>query len=109
MDTSIVETIDVHGAAMGLVRGPSFDRSIVECVVDLQPGEHLLFHTDGANEAMDINSEEFGDKKLFKAIKRGGPKDATGMVQEIISAVLHHRGEAPASDDLTVLVVRRMP
>ncbi|MCE9581598.1 MAG: PP2C family protein-serine/threonine phosphatase [Planctomycetes bacterium] len=108
-NSSIIQTVEVQGAAMGLVRGPAFERSLKESVVHLQPGEHLLMHTDGVNEAMDFASEEFGDKKLFRAMKRGGEKDATGMAQEVVNAVMHHRGEAPASDDITVLVVRRQP
>lgn len=106
-DSSIVQTIDVAGGAMGLVRGVALERTLKECVVNLQDGEQLLFHTDGVNEAMDIADVEFGDKKLFKAMKRAFGKSAEGMTEEIVNAVLHHRGEAPASDDLTVLVVRK--
>ncbi|MCC6739808.1 MAG: SpoIIE family protein phosphatase [Planctomycetia bacterium] len=103
----IVETVDVSGGAMGLVRGPILEKTLKECVVNLQPGEHLLFHTDGVNEAMDFANEEFGDKRLFKAMRRAEGKSAEGMADDVVNAVLHHRGEAPASDDLTVVVVRK--
>ncbi|MCE9582810.1 MAG: PP2C family protein-serine/threonine phosphatase [Planctomycetes bacterium] len=105
----VVETLLVNGPAMGLVRGVEFERAVVEREIVLQPGDHLLFHTDGANEAMDVNSREFGDRGLFKAVMRGGTKDAGGMAQEVVNAVLHHRGIAPASDDLTVLDVWKLP
>jgi phosphoserine phosphatase RsbU/P len=104
-----VETVQVSGPAIGLVRGDAFERAVVELEVGLAPGDHLLFHTDGVNEAMDVNSNEFGDAQLAKAIMRGGRKDAGGMAQEVVNAVLHHRGIAPASDDLTVLDVWRLP
>lgn len=106
---AVVQTIDVHGAAMGLVRGPAFERSISECVVNLQPGEHFLIHTDGVNEAMNPANEEFGDMSLFRAMRRGGERNAEGMAQGIVNAVEHHRSGAPPSDDLTVVVVRRTP
>ncbi|MEK7468784.1 MAG: PP2C family protein-serine/threonine phosphatase [Planctomycetota bacterium] len=105
----LVETVLVNGPAIGLVRGSAFERALVEREIPLAPGEHLLFHTDGVNEAMDVNANEFGDGQLFKAIMRGGRKDAGGMAQEVVNAVLHHRGIAPPSDDLTVLDVWRLP
>jgi CheY-like chemotaxis protein len=105
----IVQSVEVAGAAMGLVRGPAFERSIRESVVTLSPGEHLLFHTDGVNEAMDITEEEFGDKRLIKAIVRAGSRNAQDMAHGVVNAVMKHRGEAAASDDITVLVVRRQP
>lgn len=105
----VVETVLVSGAAMGFLRGGAFERTLSERVIPLRPCDHLLLHTDGVNEAMNVNSVEFGDRQLFKAVMRGGGKDADGMVQEIVNAVLHHRGIAPASDDLTVLDVWRLP
>ncbi|KAF0243917.1 MAG: stage II sporulation E family [Planctomycetota bacterium] len=105
----IVETVAVQGAAMGLVRGPAFERSLRETVVTLSPGEHLLFHTDGVNEAMDMGDEEFGDKRLIKAMVRAGERNAQDMTHGVVNAVMKHRGAAPASDDLTVLVVRKQP
>ncbi|MEK7468112.1 MAG: SpoIIE family protein phosphatase [Planctomycetota bacterium] len=105
----IVQSVEVQGAAMGLVRGPAFERSIRESVVTLAPGEHLLFHTDGVNEAMDMSAEEFGDKRLIKAIVRAGTRNAQDMAHGVVNAVMKHRGAADASDDITVLVVRRQP
>jgi serine phosphatase RsbU (regulator of sigma subunit) len=40
-------------------------------------------------------------------MKRAGGKAALQMAEEILGAVDHHRNGASASDDLTVLVVRR--
>lgn len=105
----VVETVLVSGAALGLLRADAFERSLAERTLTLRPCDHLLFHTDGVNEAMNVNSVEFGDRQLFRAVQRGGGKDADGMVQEVVNAVLHHRGIAPPSDDLTLLDVWRLP
>jgi serine phosphatase RsbU (regulator of sigma subunit) len=103
-----VSQIDVSGGAIGLVKGSLFARTLRDATVVLQPGESLTFYTDGVNEAMDEKNEEFGDKRLHKAVKKNGHEPAEELVQSIVDSVLYHRGDAPASDDLTVLVVRRV-
>ncbi|NUN47902.1 MAG: SpoIIE family protein phosphatase [Candidatus Brocadiae bacterium] len=104
----LVQTVETGGAAMGLVRGPIFERALRESRVVLQPGEQLVFYTDGITEAMNESAEEFGEKKLIKALNRAGVYPAVRMAQGIVNAVLHHRGDAPASDDLTVMVLKRL-
>ncbi len=102
-----VSTLDVAGGAIGLVKGPIFVRTLRDIQLTLAPGEQLVFFTDGVNEAMDIKNEEYGDKRLHKAVKANGAASAAELAQGIVDSVLYYRGDAPASDDITVLVVRR--
>ncbi|MBI2922180.1 MAG: SpoIIE family protein phosphatase [Planctomycetes bacterium] len=102
-----VMTLDVSGGAIGLVKGAIFERTLRDATLVLGPGEQLVFYTDGVNEAMDEKNEEYGDKKLHKMLKTNGEAPAADLVQSIVDSVLYHRGDAPASDDITVLAVRR--
>lgn len=104
----IVSDLDVHGGAIGLVKGSSFERSLKDFTITLQQDEQLVFYTDGVNEAMDEKDEEFGDKNLRVAVKKHGGQSAETMAQGILDSVLVHRGRAPASDDITILAVRRI-
>ena len=105
--TPIVETVDASGGALGVVRGNAFERSLKTCDVQLQPGEQFILYTDGVNEAMNELEEEFGDRRLMKAINRQSSTPAVQMAEGLVQAVVAHRGAAEPSDDLTLLVVRR--
>lgn len=102
-----VMTLDVSGGAIGLVKGAIFERTLRDATLVLGPGEQLVFYTDGVNEAMDEKNEEYGDKKLLKMLKTNGEAPAADLVQSLVDSVLYHRGDAAASDDITVLAVRR--
>ncbi len=105
---AIVCDIDVAGGAIGLVKGALFERTLRDVTITIQPDEQLVFYTDGVNEAMDAKNEEYGDKKLHIAVKKNGGSTAEEMAQGILDSVLYHRGDAPASDDITILAVRRI-
>ena len=94
------------GGAIGLVKGAIFERTLRDATL-VPAGEQLVFFTDGVNEAMDEKNEEYGDKKLLKMLKTNGEAPAADLVQSLVDSVLYHRGDAPASDDITVLAVRR--
>ncbi|MCC6742015.1 MAG: SpoIIE family protein phosphatase [Planctomycetia bacterium] len=104
----VVCDLDVSGGAIGLVKGALFERTLKDITITLQPDEQLVFYTDGVNEAMNEANEEFGDKSLHLSVKKNGGSTAEEMAQGILDAVLYHRGDAPASDDITILVVRRI-
>jgi sigma-B regulation protein RsbU (phosphoserine phosphatase) len=104
----IVSDLDVSGGAIGLVKGEHLERSLKDFTITLQQDEQLVFYTDGVNEAMDEQEEEFGDKNLRVAVKKHGGQSAERMAHGILDSVLVHRGMAPASDDITILAVRRI-
>ncbi len=104
----IVSDLDVSGGAIGLVKGSHFEKALAEFTITLQQDEQLVFYTDGVNEAMDERNEEFGDKNLRVAIKKHGGQSAESMTLGILDSVLVHRGRAAASDDITILAVRRI-
>ncbi|KAF0241911.1 MAG: serine phosphatase RsbU regulator of sigma [Planctomycetota bacterium] len=104
----VVSDLEVSGGAIGLVKGANFERALHDFTITLQQDEQLVLYTDGVNEAMDEKNEEFGDRKLRVAVRKNGGSTAEEMALGILDSVLYHRGDAPASDDLTILVVRRI-
>lgn len=104
----MVSDLDVSGGAIGLVKGAQLERSLKDFTITLQQDEQLVFYTDGVNEAMDAKNEEFGDKNLRVAVRKHGGSSAHNMTLGILDSVLFHRGQAPASDDITILAVRRI-
>jgi phosphoserine phosphatase RsbU/P len=89
---------------LGLFEGTQYS----EVVFQLVPGERLVLYTDGVTEAFNLERAEFGEQRLIALLERSG---RAGSVEDLGAAILHDvsefAGEAPQSDDITVLVLDR--
>jgi sigma-B regulation protein RsbU (phosphoserine phosphatase) len=73
----------------------------------LPPDGVLVAYSDGVTEAMNAEGEEFGDARLVAAIEQHRHLGAADLCQAVIAAVRDFRAPAPATDDVTVMVVKR--
>ena len=93
------------GIALGVIEGDHFrDRTIV-----LQPGDTVVFYTDGITEAMSPDGALFGEERLLETVHSQGTCDADTTLNAIEESVVSHRSTAPTSDDITLLVLQRLP
>ena len=76
--------------------------------VILRTGDILVMYTDGVTEAMNHSRELFGEQRLGSVIEKNAGTSAQEMLNEIIEAVAEFVKDAPLSDDLTLVVVRRI-
>lgn len=73
---------------------------------DLAAGQGIFLYTDGLNEAENANAEQFGMERVMATLN---PQiDATQQVNAMLEAVNIFVGNAPQSDDLTLLYIRYM-
>ena len=75
----------------------------------LDPNDVLVLYTDGVTEAFNARREMFGEERLVEAIRAQGAASAQEIVQALVSTVAAFAGEAPQSDDITILVMRCQP
>jgi sigma-B regulation protein RsbU (phosphoserine phosphatase) len=74
----------------------------------LWPGDTLVFHTDGLTEAMAPSRELFGETRLEEALAATNGDDLATMRLGLLARLERHRAGAPLSDDLSLLLVRRL-
>lgn len=101
-----VEFIDSSGLALGMFCGSEYRHRLVR----LDPGDFLALYTDGLTEAQNRAGEEYGTDRL--AAHLAGLARQTGLTaRDLTTACVRDlavfRGGAPASDDLTIMIVRR--
>jgi sigma-B regulation protein RsbU (phosphoserine phosphatase) len=72
-------------------------------------GDCLVIYSDGVTEAADPNSEEFETDRLGAAVAKNLNKPAATILAEVNRAVAEFTRGAPQSDDITLIVVRRVP
>jgi sigma-B regulation protein RsbU (phosphoserine phosphatase) len=93
------------GPALGLHPDATFDSTRLR----LDPGATLLLYTDGVTESFDAIGTPFGEGRLLETATARPGADAAALVGRVLHAVGEHAGEAPQSDDITLLAVRRLP
>jgi sigma-B regulation protein RsbU (phosphoserine phosphatase) len=74
----------------------------------LEPGDVLVFYTDGLTEAENTDRAPYGDERLVEVVKANATRPASAIMQAIISSMVGFMGEAPPFDDTTLVIVRYM-
>jgi serine phosphatase RsbU (regulator of sigma subunit) len=92
----------------GIPLGMFPDMSWQQAQVQLSPGQLLLLYTDGIPEATNSSHEEFGDERLQKIATAHVGQPATAVQTALVDAVQNFAGDAPQSDDITLLLVKRI-
>ncbi len=95
------ERLDVTGFAVGIFDGADYDES----VIDLQPGDRFYFHSDGLNEEVSPQDEEFGNQRLLEAIADSQALGLQDTVESLVQKVVAWRGEEHLNDDVSILAV----
>ena len=90
------------GPAVGLMPNMIFNTDQVQMDV----GDMIIVHTDGVTEACSANDEIFGRKRLHSVLEEKFPS-ASKAIERIKEEIFEHIGQAPQSDDITLLGVRR--
>lgn len=93
--------------AKGMLLGAFDDIPMEEREIDILPGDCLVFFTDGLTEARNEAGDFFGDERMLEIIASHSWQSADQLLQALVGAVDAFLGSMPASDDLTMIVVRR--
>ncbi len=99
-EATLVETIG-DTFPLGILEDASYE----ETRLQLQPGDKVVFYTDGIVEAMNKRQEIYGFERLQEVIKTSKADTAEALMNDIIKSVSDFTGDAPQHDDLTLIVV----
>jgi serine phosphatase RsbU (regulator of sigma subunit) len=77
-----------------------------ERTVDLQPGDLLVAFSDGVPDAVNPADESYGVDRLVALVDKNRRTAPKVVCSAIFNDVFEFRGDAPAFDDITVLVTR---
>lgn len=103
-DSQAVERLEKCGMALGVLE----ELRLEERIIYLGQGDQLVFYTDGVTEAFSSDNEAYGESRLQATIPAAGNLPARAMLNVITDSVSTFVGDRPPSDDLTLLVLRRL-
>ncbi len=93
---------ELKGMPLGIKATPEYETK----EIILEPGQSILFMTDGVTEARNEGDELFGTYRLHEHFKTtSGPP----WGRSLLETVKDWRGDAEATDDLTILEIWRDP
>src|SRR5262245_3114892 len=95
--------INPLGLALGIDKGPVFEKKLQEDRVVLQSGDRFVGCTDGILEAMNADHEELGTDRLHALVSAHGDRDSGEFVTKLIDGVEAHAAGAPQHDDITLV------
>ena len=97
--------VDELGAG-GLPLGGRLSPVYEECAARLEPGDTLLFATDGFPELFDPSGRVLGFDGAVEALRGAAGGSAREAVERLLARVAAWRGERELADDITFVVVR---
>ncbi len=98
-----VRRLETGGTVVGFLEKMPFSKASAP----LKPGDVFLLYSDGVTEAMDEREEEFGEERLQEVAQRSLCEPASVLISAVLSAVREFTGDRPASDDVTVVAIKR--
>jgi serine phosphatase RsbU (regulator of sigma subunit) len=94
------------GPPLGILKDVTWERRTAH----LAPGDALLLYTDGITEAQDQRERFFGEERLTHVARAYRGSAAQEIEHSLLGEVHEFVGDAPQSDDLTLMVtVRDLP
>jgi GAF domain-containing protein len=102
--TRHLEWLGKGGIALGVLEGIHLE----EQLVSLEMGDNLIFYTDGITEAFSTEGDIYGEQRLAASAETAGDASAQAMLDAIYGSVNAFVADNSASDDLTLMVLRRL-
>ncbi len=91
----------------GIPLGIDEDSKFEEKTLQLDPGDLIIFYTDGITEAINQFQEEFGSGRLEQLVMQDSEASAAQLITSLRQSVEDFTHSTDLSDDITIVVVKR--
>ncbi|NDY70807.1 serine/threonine protein phosphatase [Desulfobacter hydrogenophilus] len=88
----------IVGAMPGIIYSDS--------ALPLSNGQGLMLYTDGVNEAMNKDGEQFSNQRMIDEVSKDRDLPSETIVHNLLDRIRKHAGSAPQSDDIAMLMIR---
>ena len=83
-----------------------FAELLEEEQIPLHTGDVMVFYTDGITEAMNRDSDLFGDSRLSRIVEEHGHLDSSELRERILREIEAFVGDADQHDDMTMILIK---
>lgn len=100
-----LQTIPATGLPLGVWAEEEYSSQNLK----LEEGDVVLLHSDGVTEALDSTGKLLGQQGLADLLYAAHPAPAYAQVRFFLEALELYRGDRPLTDDVGILVIRKLP
>lgn len=104
--SNVCHLVNPNGIALGVGKGPLFDKTVKEQKIQLAGGDRFALYTDGVTQSRNRNKEEFGQNRFYLRVKQLADRSSSEFLSGLSKEVETHQGEAPQEDDMTIVTGR---
>ena len=95
--------LDESGPSLNLIKNADYKSASIK----IEPGESIVFYTDGVIEIFNNNQEEYGLERLKNVLKCSVSKSASEIIKDVVNSTKDFSGHKYYFDDFTILVLKR--
>ena len=99
-----LEEMPRGGPALGILQEPTYTEQCIE----LKPGDLMIVYSDGVTEARNVQGEFFGEQRFFKLLPKFQHFSCEEIGNCLLAEVDRFIGDAQPSDDLSLVLLKRM-
>ncbi len=100
--------IDAPGLCLGIDSGEAFDSVLEDVSLFLEPGELLLFYTDGMTDAVGPSGTVLDKERLATMLGKTMPRGAQESLEELFRELHSLRASGDLADDVTLVALERV-
>jgi Serine phosphatase RsbU, regulator of sigma subunit len=99
-----VHRLEIGGTVLGFFRDANYRTG----VYNVDPGDVLIFYTDGVSELTNADEEEFGVDRIVQTIREHRDDSVPAICAALERALHEHRGSQHQGDDITFILLKRL-
>jgi phosphoserine phosphatase RsbU/P len=92
--------------AEGVPLGLLDDREYDELVFKAEADDSILLYSDGVQDQMNPDGQEYGTGRAFKALRKHCDRSSAEIVEAVFADLDAHRQEVPLGDDQTLIALK---
>lgn len=97
--------VSVIEGLSGPAPGVASDFEYKEFKCSIKKNTRIFMYTDGVSEAQNEDKKLFGENRIYDSVKKLSALDVKAFSDGMMKEILSYRGNAPQSDDITMLVI----
>jgi sigma-B regulation protein RsbU (phosphoserine phosphatase) len=102
-----LRTVHPEGIALGLDKGPVFERKLQTAIVPLEPGDRLVMSNSAPVRLVNADGRELGEKAFYGRVLRHASADSHAFLKALRNDLFAFAGDAGIPYDISLVTISR--